>query len=216
MEKLRNGSFIIYACYITEPWAQYYICLVDFYGGAGRLSTVCNVIKATPIKLRSGACRALLNACKICKNIEYLGKLATKKITELKSRNHGYSVLDIKGEVHEFSVGHQSHPRYKKIKDMFGETSRRLRLAGYSAKINEVSQQLGWSSDIAVMGATDGEGLWALQSGRSSGVAAVGAVDGEWSGGAAAVGAEDGVVAVSVVDGEGPMVSLPWALQLGH
>ncbi|XP_072953467.1 putative pentatricopeptide repeat-containing protein At5g40405 [Typha angustifolia] len=50
----------------------------------------------------------------------------------------GCSVIEVKGEVHEFFAGDKSHPRYREIELMLGEMSRRLRLAGYVAKTNEV------------------------------------------------------------------------------
>lgn len=160
------------ACYGIEPWAEHYGCLVDLYGRAGQLDDAFDVIKSMPITPHAGAWGALLNACRIYKNVE-LGEIAMRKIVELESRNHGAyvqlsniyagsrnwkgvssvrelmqsrrvrkqpgcSVIEVTGEIHEFFVGDRSHPRYREIEAMLGEMSRRLRLAGFSAKTNEV------------------------------------------------------------------------------
>ncbi|MQL94041.1 hypothetical protein Taro_026695 [Colocasia esculenta] len=50
----------------------------------------------------------------------------------------GCSAIEVGGEVHEFFVGDKSHPRYGEIEVMLGEMARRLRVAGYVAKTNQV------------------------------------------------------------------------------
>lgn len=158
--------------YGIEPWYEHYGCIVDLYGRSGRLDDAVNFINAMPIEPHVGAWGALLNACRIYKNIE-LGELATQKILELESKNDGAyvllsniyadsrnwkgvssvresmkakgvskepgcSVIEVAGKVHEFFVGDRSHPRYKEIEVMLGEMSKRLRLAGFEARTNEV------------------------------------------------------------------------------
>ncbi|KAK0575196.1 hypothetical protein LWI29_035380 [Acer saccharum] len=50
----------------------------------------------------------------------------------------GCSAIEVDGEVHEFFVGDESHPRYNEIEFMLGEISRRLKLAGYVANTKPV------------------------------------------------------------------------------
>ncbi|WOL12519.1 pentatricopeptide repeat-containing protein [Canna indica] len=49
----------------------------------------------------------------------------------------GCSVIEVDGEIHEFFVGDKSHPRYREIEVMLQVMSKRLRLAGYTAKTKE-------------------------------------------------------------------------------
>ncbi|KAL0919642.1 hypothetical protein M5K25_011753 [Dendrobium thyrsiflorum] len=78
--------------YGIEPWAEHYGCMVDLYGRAGRLEEALQFIKSMPSKPHSGAWGALLNACKIYRNIE-LGELALRKILEIETMNDGAYVL---------------------------------------------------------------------------------------------------------------------------
>ncbi|RWW56217.1 hypothetical protein BHE74_00037082 [Ensete ventricosum] len=158
--------------YGIDPWQEHYGCMVDLYGRAGRLDDAVHFINSMPIEPHAGAWGALLNACRIYRNIE-LGEYAMKKMVEMESKNHGAyvllsniyaesrnwggvndvresmkakgvrkepgcSVIEVGGEVHEFFVGDNSHPRYREIEVMLREISRRLRLAGYAAKTNAV------------------------------------------------------------------------------
>ncbi|GMP58204.1 hypothetical protein CsSME_00021952 [Camellia sinensis var. sinensis] len=75
-----------------EPMLEHYGCMVDLYGRVGRLNDALDFINKMPVKPHAGAWGALLNACKIYKNME-LGELASKKIVELESNNHGAYVL---------------------------------------------------------------------------------------------------------------------------
>ncbi|XP_057493464.1 putative pentatricopeptide repeat-containing protein At5g40405 [Actinidia eriantha] len=75
-----------------EPLFEHYGCMVDLYGRAGRLSDALDFINKMPVKPHAGAWGALLNACKIYKNTE-MGELASRKIVELESKNHGAYVL---------------------------------------------------------------------------------------------------------------------------
>ncbi|XP_020598233.1 putative pentatricopeptide repeat-containing protein At5g40405 [Phalaenopsis equestris] len=78
--------------YGIEPWPEHYGCMVDLYGRAGRLEEALQFIKSMPCNPHTGAWGALLNACKIYRNIE-LGELAQKKILELEAMNDGAYVL---------------------------------------------------------------------------------------------------------------------------
>ncbi|KAG7013169.1 putative pentatricopeptide repeat-containing protein, partial [Cucurbita argyrosperma subsp. argyrosperma] len=158
--------------YDIKPQLEHYGCMVDLYGRAGRLDEALNFINTMPIKPHAGAWGALLNACRMYKNME-LGEVASRKLVELEAKNHGAyvllsniyadtknwervsnvrqsmiaervskppgcSVMEVNGEVHEFFVGDKSHPSYEAIERMWGEISKRLKLAGYVANTNPV------------------------------------------------------------------------------
>lgn len=158
--------------YGIEPQLEHYGCMVDLYGRAGRLDEALNFINAMPLKPHAGAWGALLNACRMYKNME-LGEVASRKLVELEAKNHGAyvllsniyadtknwervsnvrqsmkvegvskppgcSVMEVNGEVHEFFVGDKSHPNYDAIETMWGDISKRLKLAGYVANTNPV------------------------------------------------------------------------------
>ncbi|XP_004135465.1 putative pentatricopeptide repeat-containing protein At5g40405 [Cucumis sativus] len=155
-----------------EPRLEHYGCMVDLYGRAGRLEEALNFINTMPLKPHAGAWGALLNACRMYKNME-LGEFASRKLIEVEGKNHGAyvslsniyadtgnwdrvsnvrqsmkaegisklpgcSVMEVNGEVHEFFSGDKSHPSYDVIETMWGEISKRLKLAGYVASTNSV------------------------------------------------------------------------------
>lgn len=78
--------------YGLEPSIEHYGCMVDLYCRAGRLDEAFNFINSMPMKPHADAWGALLNACKIYKNVE-LGELAFKRIVELEGGNHGTYLL---------------------------------------------------------------------------------------------------------------------------
>lgn len=78
--------------YGIEPQLEHYGCMVDLYGRAGRLNEALNFINTMPLKPHAGAWGALLNACRMYKNMK-LGEVASKKLVELEAKNHGAYVL---------------------------------------------------------------------------------------------------------------------------
>ncbi|XP_015575273.2 LOW QUALITY PROTEIN: putative pentatricopeptide repeat-containing protein At5g40405 [Ricinus communis] len=78
--------------YGIEPLIDHYGCMVDLYGRCGCLDEALNIINSMPMKPHTGAWGALLNACKLYKNME-LGELASRKLIELEGNNHGAYVL---------------------------------------------------------------------------------------------------------------------------
>ena len=78
--------------YGIEPRLEHYGCMVDLYGRAGHLDEALNFINSMPVRPHVGAWGALLNACKIYRNME-MGELASRKIVELEAKNHGAYVL---------------------------------------------------------------------------------------------------------------------------
>lgn len=78
--------------YGLEPTHEHYGCMVDLYGRAGLLDDAVNVIKSMPIRPHVGAWGALLNACRMHRNME-LGELALRRIVELEATHDGAYVL---------------------------------------------------------------------------------------------------------------------------
>ncbi|XP_057950036.1 putative pentatricopeptide repeat-containing protein At5g40405 [Malania oleifera] len=172
VEEGRKHFYSMSKVYGIEPQLEHYGCMVDLFGRVGRLDEALNFISNMPLKPHAGAWGALLNACRIYRNME-LGELASRKLVELEAKNHGAfvllsniyaesknwdrvsnvrqimkakgvrklpgcSVIEVDGEVHEFFVGDESHPRYGEIEEMLGEISKRLQLSGYVANTNPV------------------------------------------------------------------------------
>ncbi|XP_072960418.1 pentatricopeptide repeat-containing protein CRR2, chloroplastic-like [Typha angustifolia] len=78
--------------YSIKPTVQHYTCLIDLLGHSGRLDEAHKLIKDMPMKPDSGVWGALLNGCKIHKNVE-LGELALQKLIELEPDDAGNYVL---------------------------------------------------------------------------------------------------------------------------
>jgi pentatricopeptide repeat protein len=78
--------------YSIKPTVQHYTCLVDVLGHSGRFKEASDVIKGMLVKPDSGIWGALLNGCKIHKNVE-LAELALQKLIELEPEDAGNYVL---------------------------------------------------------------------------------------------------------------------------
>ncbi|XP_024973154.1 pentatricopeptide repeat-containing protein At4g21065-like [Cynara cardunculus var. scolymus] len=78
--------------YRITPTVQHYSSMVDLIGHYGRLDEAYNLIKNMNIKPDSGIWGALLNSCKIHKNVE-LGELALEKLIELEPDEAGNYVI---------------------------------------------------------------------------------------------------------------------------
>ncbi|KAF8667874.1 hypothetical protein HU200_052497 [Digitaria exilis] len=78
--------------YSIKPTVQHYTCLVDVLGHAGRFKEASNLISGMSVEPDSGIWGALLNGCKIHKNVE-LAELALQKLIELEPEDAGNYVL---------------------------------------------------------------------------------------------------------------------------
>lgn len=78
--------------YGLQTGPEHYSCLVDLLGRAGRLKEAEGIIGSMQVKPDGAVWGALLNACKIHKNVE-LAELAFKRVIELEPTNAGYYVL---------------------------------------------------------------------------------------------------------------------------
>lgn len=78
--------------YGLEPTHEHYGCMVDLYGRAGLLDDAVNVINNMPMRPHVGSWGALLNACRIHRNME-LGEIAVRRIVELEATHDGAYVL---------------------------------------------------------------------------------------------------------------------------
>ncbi|XP_042488541.1 putative pentatricopeptide repeat-containing protein At5g40405 [Macadamia integrifolia] len=88
VEKGRKHFDSMIQVYGLEPELEHYGCMADLYGRAGHLDDAFDFISNMPMKPHAGAWGALLNACRIHRNME-LGELALSKILELEDKNHG-------------------------------------------------------------------------------------------------------------------------------
>ncbi|WOL11625.1 hypothetical protein Cni_G20389 [Canna indica] len=78
--------------YGIPPRVQHYTCMIDLLGHSGRLDEAYNLIQEMTMEPDSGVWGALLNACKIHRNVE-LGELALQKLIELEPDDAGNYVL---------------------------------------------------------------------------------------------------------------------------
>ncbi len=86
-----------YASMITDhmitPKLEYYMCMVNLLGRAGRLQEAENMIRAIPWKPHVALWMALLGACRVHGNVE-MGECVAKEILELEPENAaGYVLL---------------------------------------------------------------------------------------------------------------------------
>jgi len=78
--------------YSIKPTVQHYTCLVDGLGYSGKFKEASDLINGMLVKPDSGIWGALLNGCKIHKNVE-LAELALQKLIELEPEDAGNYVL---------------------------------------------------------------------------------------------------------------------------
>lgn len=78
--------------YGMEPTVQHYTCMVDLLGRGGQLDEACNLIAQMRVPPDSGVWGALLNSCKIHKNVE-LAELALEKLIDLDPHDAGNYVI---------------------------------------------------------------------------------------------------------------------------
>ncbi|OAY62771.1 Pentatricopeptide repeat-containing protein, chloroplastic [Ananas comosus] len=151
--------------YSIVPNLKHYACMVDLLGRAGLLEEAHRFIKEMPIEPDAAIWGALLNGCRIHRNIE-LGELAAEFIFNLESEKIGYYILlcnlyadggrwdqvarvrkmmrdkeleidpgcswvEVKGTVHAFLSGDESHPQIKEINAVLGGLYGRIKAAGY-------------------------------------------------------------------------------------
>ncbi|KAL5741995.1 hypothetical protein ACOSP7_028727 [Xanthoceras sorbifolium] len=142
--------------YDIELRLEHYGCVVDLLGRAGKLAEAEKFVLDMPIEPNAPIWGARLGACRIHKNAdiaEGVGKVliqlqpehsgyyvllsntyARTNKWELKGvkKPPGYSLIEIEGKVHSFSIGDKAHPEIEKIERMWEEILRKIRLAGYS------------------------------------------------------------------------------------
>ncbi|KAL5756057.1 hypothetical protein ACOSQ2_020803 [Xanthoceras sorbifolium] len=78
--------------YCIEPTVQHYTCMVDLLGHSGRLDEAYNLITQMRVMPDSGVWGALMNSCKIHRNVG-LGELALEKLIELEPNDAGNYVI---------------------------------------------------------------------------------------------------------------------------
>ncbi|KAF5741707.1 pentatricopeptide repeat-containing protein [Tripterygium wilfordii] len=78
--------------YFLTPNLKHYACVVDLLGRAGRLGDAYVFIQKLPLKPDAAIWGALLNACRIHRQVE-LGELAAQHIFEMDTKSVGYYIL---------------------------------------------------------------------------------------------------------------------------
>ncbi|WVZ79987.1 hypothetical protein U9M48_027507 [Paspalum notatum var. saurae] len=78
--------------YSIKPTVQHYTCLVDVLGHSGRFKEASDLIEGMSVEPDSGIWGALLNGCKIHKNVEQ-AELCLQKLIELEPEDAGNYVL---------------------------------------------------------------------------------------------------------------------------
>ncbi|PKA64694.1 Pentatricopeptide repeat-containing protein [Apostasia shenzhenica] len=78
--------------YRITPNLKHYSCMVDLFSRAGHLGEALRFIRDVPIEPDPAIWGALLNGCRIHRNVE-LGELAAEHIFELDSQSAGYYIL---------------------------------------------------------------------------------------------------------------------------
>ncbi|XP_028756082.1 pentatricopeptide repeat-containing protein At4g21065-like [Neltuma alba] len=78
--------------YCINPTVQHYTCMVDLLGRCGQLDEAYDLITQMKVMPDSGVWGALLNSCKIHKNVE-LAELALEKLIELEPEDAGHYVI---------------------------------------------------------------------------------------------------------------------------
>lgn len=83
---------LMVSVYSIKPTVQHYTCLVDVLGHSGKFKEASELISGMLVEPDSGIWGALLNGCKIHKNVE-LAELALQKLIELEPEDAGNYVL---------------------------------------------------------------------------------------------------------------------------
>ncbi|KAL2540023.1 Pentatricopeptide repeat-containing protein [Abeliophyllum distichum] len=78
--------------YGIEPTLQHYTCMVDLLGHCNRLNDAYGLIMEMKVTPDSGVWGALLNSCKIHRNVE-LGEMALERLIELEPDEAGHYVI---------------------------------------------------------------------------------------------------------------------------
>ncbi|KAG1335187.1 putative Pentatricopeptide repeat-containing protein, chloroplastic [Cocos nucifera] len=92
MEEGRQFFNLMVKEYSIEPTVQHYTCMIDLLGHSGKLDEAYQLIQDMSMKPDSGVWGALLNGCKIHRNVE-LGELALQRLIELEPNDAGNYVL---------------------------------------------------------------------------------------------------------------------------
>ncbi|KAL0701742.1 hypothetical protein Bca4012_057864 [Brassica carinata] len=98
-----------------EPQLDQYGCLVDFYARAGRLEDAVRIIQQMPMKRHTAVgvlCSTHLEYSDNWDNVSHVRKSMKARGVR---KEPGCSLMEVNGEVHEFFVGDNSHPRYTEL-----------------------------------------------------------------------------------------------------
>ncbi|KAK9149754.1 hypothetical protein Scep_008511 [Stephania cephalantha] len=162
--------------YSITPNLKHYACVVDLLGRAGRLGEAYELIKTMPVQPDAAVWGALLNSCKIHRQVE-LGEIAAKCIFERDTKSVGYYVLlcnlyaesgrwdgvarvrrmmrekgiivdpgcswvEVKGSVHAFLSGDESHPQMSEINAALDGLQERMKTIGFDMSKNRFDNEI--------------------------------------------------------------------------
>ncbi|KAJ0985640.1 hypothetical protein J5N97_003996 [Dioscorea zingiberensis] len=162
--------------YSVMPNLRHYACMVDLLGRAGWLEEAHQFIKEMPIEPDAAIWGALLNGCRIHRQVD-LGELAASSLFELDAQSVGYYMLlcnlyadndrwdqvarvrkvmrergltidpgcswvEVKGMVHAFLSGDESHPQSKEINGVLNGLYERMKSAGFNLPENNMLDEV--------------------------------------------------------------------------
>ncbi|ESR60069.1 hypothetical protein CICLE_v10017576mg [Citrus x clementina] len=140
--------------YGLKPRLEHYTCVVDLLGRCGCLDKAEALIRNMPVKADTIIWKTLLSACKTHKRTDMAGRIAEEiprlnprdaapycfltfmlLLRAMRERNvkkePGVSWLEIKNQVHQFTMGDKSHPSSMEIYLYLEELTSEMKLRGY-------------------------------------------------------------------------------------
>ncbi|XWS56110.1 hypothetical protein CRYUN_Cryun09bG0058200 [Craigia yunnanensis] len=118
--------------YDIEPQLEHYGCVVDLLGRAGKLAEAEKFVLEMPVKPNAPIWGALLGACRIHRNAEIAERVGNMMKEKGVKKPPGYSLIEVDGKVHNFTMGDKSHPEIDMIDRTWEEILKKIRLAGYT------------------------------------------------------------------------------------
>ncbi|KAL2456399.1 Pentatricopeptide repeat-containing protein [Abeliophyllum distichum] len=114
----------MYSVYGVEPRLDNYSCMVDLLGRSACLKDAYELIKRMPMEPNHGVWEALLNACRICNNVELEKEVAERLFALEPSDRRNYVAAS-----HWKEASKKQDPDQDVKEDMIKEHSEKLALA---------------------------------------------------------------------------------------
>ncbi|CAN4098745.1 unnamed protein product [Withania somnifera] len=153
--------------YGIVPGVKHYACLVDILGHAGELGKAEELINNMPVAPGPSVWGAPLGACRLHGYLA-LAEQACNRLLELEPENQGSmlrkrmkdcglkkepgcSSIEVNCIVHEFLVGHNSHPSVAEIYAKLDEIAARLKHVGYVSNKSQILRFLAMAFGLISM-----------------------------------------------------------------